>query len=342
MYADAKTASKSIEFVGKRSSDYRDALSHYADVWLPDIACMKRCLAPRPGERILEVGAGNGYFSTAIAECLGPDGLLVASDPSVDQLSGLEADSTHGNIRVVPASADVLDIPFSGFDAVWSRGAIHHVTDKTSAFTRFSALARPGGRLVIADIFAGTPLARYFDGQRSMRPVQWAFFATAFIGVLMVKGFDERINWLYFSLGVISAMAAAVAYLATMKCRETDHPVGVVIWFHLIAVPVTGSWTAFTWVAPVGVEWLLALAVGLLSVVAQVAMTFALHRGEANVIMPFKYVGAILAFFFGLLLFDERLSAFALAGMALVIASVTANTLLKRRAAHREMTDATK
>ena len=147
MYADAKTASKSIEFVGKRSSDYRDALSHYADVWLPDIACMKRCLAPRPGERILEVGAGNGYFSTAIAECLGPDGLLVASDPSVDQLSGLEADSTHGNIRVVPASADVLDIPFSGFDAVWSRGAIHHVTDKTSAFTRFSALARPGGRL---------------------------------------------------------------------------------------------------------------------------------------------------------------------------------------------------
>jgi len=185
-------------------------------------------------------------------------------------------------------------------------------------------------------------LARYFDGQRSMRPVQWAFFATAFIGVLMVKGFDERINWLYFSLGVISAMAAAVAYLATMKCRETDHPVGVVIWFHLIAVPVTGSWTAFTWVAPVGVEWLLALAVGLLSVVAQVAMTFALHRGEASVIMPFKYVGAILAFFFGLLLFDERLSAFALAGMALVIASVTANTLLKRRAAHREMTDAAK
>lgn len=148
----------------------------------------------------------------------------------------------------------------------------------------------------------------------------------------MVKGFDQRINWLYFSLGVISAMAAAVAYLATMKCRETDHPVGVVIWFHLVAVPVTGSWTAFTWVAPVGSEWLLALAVGILSVVAQVSMTYALHRGEASVIMPFKYVGAILAFTFGLLLFDEKLSTFALVGMGLVIASVTANTVIKRRA----------
>jgi drug/metabolite transporter (DMT)-like permease len=122
-----------------------------------------------------------------------------------------------------------------------------------------------------------------------------------------------------------------------MKCRDTDHPVGVVIWFHLVAVPITGSWTAFTWVAPIGTEWLLALAVGILSVVAQVSMTYALHRGEANVIMPFKYVGAILAFAFGLLLFDERLSTLALVGMALVIGSVTANTLVKRFAAKRKL-----
>jgi drug/metabolite transporter (DMT)-like permease len=174
-------------------------------------------------------------------------------------------------------------------------------------------------------------LARYFDGQRSMRPIQWAFFGAAFAGVLMVKGFDPRIHWLYFGLGITSAMAAAVAYLATMKCRETDHPVGVVIWFHLVAVPVTGGWTAFTWVPPVGVEWLLALAVGLFSVVAQIAMTYALHQGQANVIMPFKYFGAVLAFVFGLLLFDERLNHWALVGIAVVILSVTLNTVLKRR-----------
>jgi SAM-dependent methyltransferase len=163
MYADAKTDSKSLEFIGKRSSDYRDALTIYASAWRSDIACMKRFLKPAPGERILEVGAGNGYFSTAIAECVGPDGLLVASDPSIEQLADLQTGGACGNIRVVPASADTLDINFNGFDAIWSRGAVHHVTDKTSAFTRFADLARPGGRLVIADIFAGTPLARYFD-----------------------------------------------------------------------------------------------------------------------------------------------------------------------------------
>jgi drug/metabolite transporter (DMT)-like permease len=176
-------------------------------------------------------------------------------------------------------------------------------------------------------------LARRFDGQQAMRPAQWALFGLAFVGVLMVKGFDARVSWWYLALGLTSAASAGVAYLATMKCRETDHPVGVVIWFHLIAVPVTGSVTAFTWVPPVGWEWGMALAVGVLSIIAQIAMTFALHQGQASTIMPFKYVGAVLAFVASLLLFDERLSGWALAGIGLTIVAVTANTLLKRRSA---------
>ena len=174
-------------------------------------------------------------------------------------------------------------------------------------------------------------LARRFDGQQAMRPVQWGLFGLAFLGVLMVKGFDARVSWFYLALGMVSAASAGVAYLATMKCRDTDHPVGVVIWFHLVAVPVSGSLTAFTWVPPVGWEWGLALAVGLLSIVAQIAMTFALHQGQASTIMPFKYVGAVLAFLSGLFLFDEQLNGYALAGIGLVIAAVTLNTLLKRR-----------
>lgn len=174
-------------------------------------------------------------------------------------------------------------------------------------------------------------LARRFDGQPGLRPVQWGLFALAFGGVMLVKGFDARVSWLYLALGVASAMAAGVAYLATMKCRHTDHPVGVVIWFHLVAVPASGSLAAFTWVPPVGWEWGLALLIGVLSIVAQIAMTFALHRGQASTIMPFKYVGAVLAFLSGLLLFDEQLNAYALAGMGLVVVAVTANTLLKQR-----------
>lgn len=159
MYTDAKTS----EFSGRRAATYRDALSSYGDAWRADIACMRRFLDPKPGERILEIGSGNGYFSRAIADLVGPDGLLVATDPSTDQLAGLEAEATHGNIRVVETSAEAIAIDYADLDAAWSRGAFHHVPDKTAAFARIADLVRPGGRLVIADVFAGTQLARYFD-----------------------------------------------------------------------------------------------------------------------------------------------------------------------------------
>jgi SAM-dependent methyltransferase len=160
MYAEAKSA----EFSGRRSATYRDALSTYANAWRSDIACMERFLDPRPGERILEIGAGNGYFSRAIADRIGKTGLLVATDPSTEQLSALGLEEEFTNLHIVQAAAETLDIPYREFDAVWSRGAVHHVADKTSAFTRFAQIVRPGGRLVIADIFAGTRLATYFDG----------------------------------------------------------------------------------------------------------------------------------------------------------------------------------
>ncbi|MEL6595968.1 MAG: methyltransferase domain-containing protein [Pseudomonadota bacterium] len=163
MYAAEHQRDDTTEFLGKRSSDYRDALQQYADAWRPDIACMKRFLNPKRGERILEIGAGNGYFSLAIAQELGPDGLLIASDPSVDQLSDLEQHAQDDNIRVMATPAETLEIGLKDCDAVWSRGAIHHVLDKTATFTRCGEVVRSGGRMVIADIFAGTPLARYFD-----------------------------------------------------------------------------------------------------------------------------------------------------------------------------------
>jgi drug/metabolite transporter (DMT)-like permease len=174
-------------------------------------------------------------------------------------------------------------------------------------------------------------LAVLFGGQR-MRRVQWLFFAGAFTGILMVKGFDSRISWGFLSLGIFAAFGAAFAYLATIKCRDTDHPVGIVIWFHLISVPLMGTWSAVTWVPPTGWnDWALAAGVGVLSIVAQVAMTVAITREDASVVMPFNYLGAILALIFGYLVFDELLTVWATAGIGLVILSILANIAFTRR-----------
>jgi drug/metabolite transporter (DMT)-like permease len=166
---------------------------------------------------------------------------------------------------------------------------------------------------------------------QTTRPVQWALLTTAFVGVVLIKGFDPLVPWDMWLLGLFSAAFAAVSYVATTRCRDTDHPVGIVLWFHLIAVPVTALPVAWNWHPLSSVEWGEAAAIGVLSVLAQIAMTIALHRDAAGTIMPFKYVGALAAAAFGYFLFDERLSLGAAAGMGIVVLALTANTWYVRR-----------
>ena len=172
-----------------------------------------------------------------------------------------------------------------------------------------------------------------FDGQR-IRAHRWLYFAAAFGGILMVKGFDPRVSWLYLFMGLGSALLAALAYLATIKCRETDSAVGIVTYFHLIAAPVMGSGAA-TWHPMTAAQWGMAVGIGVLSLIAQVAMTKALHLEDAARVMPFKYFGAILALFAARLLFDEVVTGWALVGILVVLAAVTANTIAGGRAGKR-------
>ena len=160
---------------------------------------------------------------------------------------------------------------------------------------------------------------------------QWFFLALAVLGIVMVKGFDSRVSWGMWALGLMSAACAAVAYMATMKCRETDHPVGVVFWFHFIAAPIMGTLSMNHWVPMEKVDLWLALAIGVLSIAAQVLMTVALHKEDAGMVMPFKYLGAVLALAFGWWGYGEHMSALSLCGMALVVMSIVANTILKSR-----------
>ena len=173
-------------------------------------------------------------------------------------------------------------------------------------------------------------LAILFDGQR-IKPHRWLYFGAAFGGILMVKGFDARVSWLYLSMGLGSAALAALAYLATIKCRETDSPVGIVTYFHLLATPIMGSWSLATWHHMSLSDWGMAIGIGALSLIAQVSMTKALHLEDAARVMPFKYFGAILAFGMANLVFGEVVAGWSLVGIVIVLAAVTANTLAGNR-----------
>jgi SAM-dependent methyltransferase len=97
-------------------------------------------LAPRPGERILDLGCGDG----ALTEKLVSFGCTVVGvDASPEQVEAARARGLDA--RVCRAEA----LPFAGeFDAVLSNAVLHWVKDQAAALAAIHRALRPGGRIV--------------------------------------------------------------------------------------------------------------------------------------------------------------------------------------------------
>lgn len=173
--------------------------------------------------------------------------------------------------------------------------------------------------------------AIYFFRER-VTLAQWFFIAVAFSGVAalgIAKLNTPGDEWWWVVAGLVSALFSGVSYNAIMKCRETDSAVNVVIYFPMIATPVMLIWCLFDFVMPVGIEWLVILIVGVMTQFAQIFMTKALHFGDSNEIMPFKYIGAIYAVMIGFFVFDEALTIVSYVAMALILMGVIGNQVYK-------------
>jgi trans-aconitate methyltransferase len=97
-------------------------------------------LDPRPGERILDLGCGDG----ALTERLAASG---ASVLGVDVSEDMLAAARRRGLDVL--NCDARTLPFTAeFDAVFSNAVLHWVTEAEVAAGRMRAALKPGGRLV--------------------------------------------------------------------------------------------------------------------------------------------------------------------------------------------------
>jgi drug/metabolite transporter (DMT)-like permease len=160
--------------------------------------------------------------------------------------------------------------------------------------------------------------------------VQYLFFALCFLGILLIKGFDFRISSLYFLLGICGAFLAGCAYVSIRVLKESEHPLVIVFYFPLVAMPLTGIISYFFWVTPVGTDWLWLLLVGVLTQIAQVYLTKAYQVETAAVVANVNYVGIFYALIFGYIFFGETFSNEVIGGMMLVLAGVLLNVSFKK------------
>ncbi len=119
-----------------------------------------RAVAPKRGERILDLAAGTGTSSMAFV----PSGAhVVAADFSRGMIA--EGRRRHGNVPNLEfVQADATDLPFGDgeFDAVTMSFGLRNVNDPRRALRELRRVTRPGGRIVVCEF--SHPPSRAFNG----------------------------------------------------------------------------------------------------------------------------------------------------------------------------------
>lgn len=177
-------------------------------------------LAPRPGERILDIGCGDGTLTQALVEA-GAE--IVGVDASPDMVAAAQARSLDARV------ADAAALPFTAeFDAVFSNAALHWVPDHEGAVAGMRRALKPGGRAV-----------GEFGGFGNI-----AAIATALVAVMGRRGFDESVLPWTFPTAEGFAVRLARNGFAVESCalipRPTPLPTGMAGWLETFAAGILG------------------------------------------------------------------------------------------------------
>jgi len=153
----------------------------------------------------------------------------------------------------------------------------------------------------------------------------------AFSGVLLMKGFDPRIDNYGLLVVMISAVVTGAAYVSIQKIGKGDDPLVVIAYFMFMA-SVAGVWfTGTAWSVPSTQQWSGLLSLGLLGFAGQYYMTKALQEESTGRVAPLKYVEAIFSFFLGWLWLGESYTWLPIIGMLLIIVGMVLNVVVSQK-----------
>ncbi len=189
-------------------------------------------------------------------------------------------------------------------------------------------LAAASSLAYLAPIF--TTIIGIFIVKERIKPIQWLFFLISFGGVLMIQGFDSRIEFIHLIMGIATSFFMGLAYNFIRKLKTSEHPLVIIFYFPLVMLPISGIWSGFVWEMPQGMDWFYLLMVGVLTQIAQFFMTKSYQAEELGVVSIVNYVGIVFSLSFGWVFFDEIFNVLTFVGMGLVVAGVVANVLFKR------------
>jgi ubiquinone/menaquinone biosynthesis C-methylase UbiE len=129
---------------------------------------LRSVLAPEPGERILEIGVGVGYYTLDMAEWVGPEGTVEIFDLQQEFLDHVMRRAAERNLsNLVPTQGDATALPYDGdsIDAVVLTAVLGEIPDPVAALRQIQRVLKPGGRLIVGELF-GDP---HFTTQSALK-----------------------------------------------------------------------------------------------------------------------------------------------------------------------------
>ncbi|PZW50793.1 EamA domain-containing membrane protein RarD [Humitalea rosea] len=155
---------------------------------------------------------------------------------------------------------------------------------------------------------------------------RWTAVLVGFAGVLVMlepwaKG-GPSYPMLAVGLVLLGALGWALAMISIRRLGQSgENSVSIVLWFAIGSALVSVVFAVPAWVWPDGTQWLLLIAVGLISAVAQLLMTAAYRAAAATMLAPFEYSGIVWTTMLGALFWAEWPDGWALLGIAILVSS---------------------
>lgn len=127
-----------------------------------------KALDLKPGETVVDIGAGTGYFTRRFAKAVGPSGEALGLDIEPGMIEYMKADAKKLGLKNYEARVVKPDDPRlapHSADVVFFCDVLHHVDDRVAYLKTIAPALRPGGRVAVVDFKKTAP----FGPPASMR-----------------------------------------------------------------------------------------------------------------------------------------------------------------------------
>ena len=130
-------------------------LKHLRESWWDDdfTEFLRETLRPRPGNRVLDVGCGEGLAEVSLGHLHISQLRQIGIDLVPSKVARARQETASHNQRAWFAAADACRLPFAGgaFDALYCVAVLQHIRDVTAAVREFARVTARGGRIVAVE-----------------------------------------------------------------------------------------------------------------------------------------------------------------------------------------------